>query len=232
MTEPVGEQTQLQALIAWLDQQSLRERLLIVGLGLAAIVVIWSELLMAAVDSRRVAAEEQLAPLAAKIKILELEIGALAKRVKLDPNEVKRDTLTALLADLENTHGALEKRTADLIPPSEMTSVVRELLGKESSLALLRMETLEPEPLLSSDAEIEGLEVTSTGDQVDALYKHSLSIELSGDFMATLRWLQTIEEIQWRFFWDDLVYSVEEYPVARVKVVLHSLSEEEDWIGG
>jgi MSHA biogenesis protein MshJ len=49
--------------------------------------------------------------------------------------------------------------------------------------------------------------------------------------MATLRYLQALEKLPWRFFWDSVSYQVMEYPDSVVRLELHTLSLSEDWIG-
>ena len=49
--------------------------------------------------------------------------------------------------------------------------------------------------------------------------------------MATLRYLQALEALPWRFFWDSVDYQVIAYPQSTVRLKLHTLSLSEDWIG-
>jgi len=49
---------------------------------------------------------------------------------------------------------------------------------------------------------------------------------LRGTFTDTLNYLTDIEKLPWRFFWDDLSYKVEKYPVGVVTIKINTLSEQ------
>ena len=59
------------------------------------------------------------------------------------------------------------------------------------------------------------------------MFRHDMLMEFRGDYMSTLRYLEMMEDLSWKFVWDDLQYKVEEYPDALVTVRFHTLSSEE-----
>ncbi|NOZ53973.1 MAG: hypothetical protein GXP08_12740 [Gammaproteobacteria bacterium] len=63
------------------------------------------------------------------------------------------------------------------------------------------------------------------------IFRHGIEIEFYGDFKSTLSYLQAVEALPWRFYWDEVNYSVEEYPRALVKVTLYTLSLDRGWLG-
>jgi MSHA biogenesis protein MshJ len=119
----------------------------------------------------------------------------------------------------------VDKRTEDLIPPAEMTRVLKQILLQQVGLRLVRLESLPVEPLFETP---EGVEVESEGDD---LFKHGVVIEVLGDYASTVLYLQAVETLPRRFFWESLDYEVTEYPTARVTLTLRSLSTQEGVVG-
>jgi MSHA biogenesis protein MshJ len=56
-------------------------------------------------------------------------------------------------------------------------------------------------------------------------------MEIRGGYLSTLRYLEELEDLPWRFFWKSLNYEVLEYPEARVVLTVETLSLREGWIG-
>jgi MSHA biogenesis protein MshJ len=59
-----------------------------------------------------------------------------------------------------------------------------------------------------------------------------VELELSGDYMDTLYFLQALEALPWRFFWDRVEYVAGEGETrGRLTLRLYTLGLEEAWIG-
>ena len=63
------------------------------------------------------------------------------------------------------------------------------------------------------------------------MFRHRVRMELSGDYLAVLRYLGALEQLPWRFQWDSLAVETDAYPVTRVVMYLSTLSLGEFWIG-
>ena len=92
---------------------------------------------------------------------------------------------------------------------------------------MLRLQTLDVQPLLDRDRD----EAIGVGEMQARLHSHGFALEFSGGYLATLNYLQALERLPWRFFWDSVSYEVEDYPRSLVRLRLHTLSLSEDWIG-
>lgn len=104
-----------------------------------------------------------------------------------------------------------------LIPPDTMATLLRELLGS-SDLTLVRFGALPAQPVNQAD----------TGEA--RLFRHQLEIELTGSFEALTSYLQTIETLPWRLFWDELGVETEQYPKLKIRLKVHTLSDQEAWL--
>ncbi len=230
----------LQALAARIDALSLRERVLLFLALVAVLYVLWEQTLMAPLERSRRAAEAAIAQASARIAALDREAQAILRRHREDPDAALRARLRALQERIAETDAALRRLTVDLIPPREMARVLEAMLTRDRGLRLLRLENRGRRPLIEpAPGEGEGKAATDgqgtqqvrAGADMPRIWRHDLRLELEGSFLDALRYLQALEGLRWRFFWDGVMVRVERYPEARVRIDVHTLSLEEGWIG-
>ena len=219
-------QARWQALMDRFANLSARERLLL----LVAIFAVSYQLADLVILDRQFRQMEQvngaMASDNAAMRRLNTELNALANSVQDDPNEPLRTAALQARSELEALHARLKAETRELISPQDMARFLEQLLLQEPQLTLMRLQTLDARPLLSEEAAVRGTDLLAV-----ALHRHDFAIEFAGDYMATLRYLQALEALPWRFFWDSVHYQVEDYPRSQVRLRLHTLSLSEDWIG-
>lgn len=219
-------QARWQAWMARLEALSARERVLI----LVAIFVMAYQLGDLVILDRQYRRVEQLnqemAQDHANIRRLSGELTALATQVQADPNRGLRTDIGQARDYIRRQQERLKALTDEMISPQDMARFLEELLVRDQQLSLLRLQTLGAEPLLP--ATTEAGDVAATGP---ALHRHGFEIEFAGGYMATLHYLEALEGLPWRFFWDSVDYEVTDYPSSVVRLKLHTLSFSEDWIG-
>ncbi len=161
----------------------------------------------------------------AAIARIDGELKAVALQAAQDPNAPLRTEIEQLRGEMDGLQARLSAATRELISPQDMARFLEELLVQEPELTLLRLQTLEVEPL--RDVPLQ----QGVADAAPMLHRHGFEIEFSGGYLATLRYLQALEALPWRFFWDSVDYEVVEYPDSKVRLRLHTLGLSEDWIG-
>ncbi len=219
----------IQAFRKWFNEQSLRERVLVMVVFSAAVFTFWDVAMMGPLRSQDTSMTDMIASLRSQVDALESETGQLSKDLEIDPNEDTRVRSTYLGRQIEQLDVRLEKRTYDLIPPTEMARVLREVLRQQSDLKLVRLESLPVESLFKED---EGEEQESGGDDDSTqVFRHGVIMELEGGYMSTLRYLKALEDLPWRFFFESIDYEVLDYPRASITLIVHSVSTQEAWIG-
>lgn len=162
----------------------------------------------------------------AAIVRLNTELNTLSRRVQDDPNQKLREQIRAARGEVDELQSRLQEVTGELISPQDMARFLEQLLVQESQLTMLRLQTLDVKPLLLGNTD-----ATKSRIQQAALHRHGFAIEFSGTYMATLHYLEMLERLPWRFFWDSVSYEVLDYPKSIVRLKLHTLSLSEDWIG-
>jgi len=156
------------------------------------------------------------------------QIATLVVQQPADPNDALRASIEALRQQVGREREALQAETESLISPRDMALFLEQLLLQERELELMSLKTLEPEAVNAGGREpVSGV----TPESATVLHRHGFDIVFSGSYLATLRYLESLEALPWRFFWDSVDYEVFDYPESTVRLRLHTLSLSEDWIG-
>ncbi len=221
----------VRATMRWVDEQPLRQRLLLLVAIVAVFFTLWDVVLMRSSKLREEQAESDTTRLEKQVKALELQAEATLKKLAADPNLERRKRKAELERQLADLDAGFDERTADLIPPSEMVRVLKELLGRESGLQLVRLESVPASALLAPDEESASEAKVDMGSGPVRLFRHGLVLEMSGDYLSVLRYIQAVEQLPWKFFWESMSYQVQQWPMGLITLKLLSLSSEEGWIG-
>lgn len=206
-------------LLAKIDALSLRERLLVLLTCLMLIAALWYALLMQPLAQRATQSRTEIAALedriAAANRSLEEQILQLG-----GGGADHRSRIASLQRRIDEINTTLGNHAAELIDPAEMARVLEGVLKEQSRLSLVRIRNTTPESLSTSDKE-DGA----------TFYRHGLEIEVEGSYAACLEYLDAIEALPWRLYWQMLEIEVIEYPQNRIRLEVSTLSLDEEWIG-
>ena len=120
-----------------------------------------------------------------------------------------------------------------------MSEVLEGMLAQKPAMVVRRIEALPAEPMLpetdrdssKSPAQSVHAPIVDSEPENAAVYRHGTRIELEGRFDDVVSFLESLEELPWSLFWDQLHYQVTDYPNAQVILVINTLSTREGWIG-
>ncbi len=208
----------LTKLRAQLEKMNVRERILVVGTGIIVIGTFWYVGLMeptlkdikrtrdeiAATQKRTESVNQNL-----EVQALQASSGAIGYREQYTLVKRRLDELKEQLGDY----------TAELIGPGEMARVLQGVLREQDNLRLISIRNLPAEQMAAQDG-------ANT-----IFYKHGLELEFEGGYFAALEYLEQIEELPWRIYWQVLELEVLEYPRNRIRIEVSTLSPYEEWIG-
>ncbi len=202
------------------DAMTLRERLLVWLVALLGIGAAWYLLLMAPTLKREARLATEIAETQQRIDGLSRGTEAQAALASGNRSVRDRRRLVEIEARRLEVEARLETRAADLIAPSQMAAVMKDLLVRQHGLSLVRLENLPPEALVETGA-----------DGRAALYRHGLRLKIEGSYLAALRYLDELEALPWRFSWALVDIDARDYPTSLIVIEVATLSLDEDWIG-
>lgn len=102
------------------------------------------------------------------------------------------------------------------IPIGEVVLLLRDLLTANNQLSLESLKVYPSELIKEKSNNNEEFE--------DAFEKSMISLTLKGTYSSIFDYLKKIEALEWSVFWEDVEYSVDQYPVAKVTIQLYTLS--------
>lgn len=211
--------------MVWLDARSLRERFILFIATIILIYVAWNSLFFKPIKTSIRKRQNQIVDITEKLQKIDAEItetvetlenisddgsGDLAERAKLIEQAKLLDEKLGLL-------------TSDLVSSNQMVTALRTILERQQRLHLISLDTAPAEVLDTSD---------DLADSIPGVYKHEITIVLLGDYFSVLNYLQSLEALGWRLFWDSMDYKVIAYPTAQITIKLHTLSTQKGFISG
>ncbi len=219
------------------EAYSLRERALLLLCVIAVVIGLWQWLFELPQEQRREQITQQRAAVANDMKAQQAQLAALVS-TEADGRPVRElEQLQGTLAELDESLASLSQ---GLVSADQLPQILQEVLISTTELRLRRVRTLPVEELplsrSSNDGEADGSDNRETdgsesGDTATGVYRHSVELEVSGDYFEVLGFLRRLESLSWRFYWDRLDYEVVDYPLGDIRLRVYTLSAEEGLLG-
>jgi MSHA biogenesis protein MshJ len=200
-----------------IDALELRERVLL----LAAIVAV----LFLSVDSagfQPTLKAQQVTE--ERVSELEMKLGALRQQAMLLSYKTDEDTLAAryrrrdtLAAELAALDARLVDQLGALVEPAQAAELLEQVLTRHRGLRITSLRA-SAEPLD---------EVAGNADQAGKLGRYQLNLVLEGGYLDLMRYLETLESMPWKFFWQTVDFQVNEYPRAVSRLQLYTLGAQD-----
>jgi MSHA biogenesis protein MshJ len=228
------------------DALSIRERALVAGAALIAVVMIWT---LAAFDP--ITKKERF--LNGEITSIQDAIAAAAQSMTdletTDPTSLALAKEKKLQAQLQEINTQLASRSGGLIEPERMVQVIHDVLAQQPGVTLISLQNKPVTSLIkpvaatdagahtATDAGTDAPVSEDTGDSVaettvaSGPYVHPVELIIEGQYLDVLQYLRTLEALPWRFNWKVFELNTTTYPLNRVRIEMSTLSMDKDWIG-
>ncbi|WP_070963209.1 type II secretion system protein GspM [Vibrio sonorensis] len=199
---------------------SQREKLLISLCGLVAIgfglyVFLLEPRVLSIRDLNR-----QLQIVKAQNQQLQGEILVLTAKLKKDPDRDIDLQLEELEAESDAISQQLTQKVENLVSPEKMAGLLEEVLSDIDQLRLKTLQSMPAKPILTKEG-------NSTG-----YYVHPVRIEISGGYFDILRYLEQLENVSVKYYWQRFKYEVTDYPQAEVVLEVYTLGSGQEFISG
>jgi len=218
----------MQDKIKWIadkiDALTLRERVLIFIALLVALQQGWDYFFWTPMLERQAKLQSQELALNKEMLQMQIDLKLLTAKASADPDKQVKQDIEILEKQLSTLNGQIQQESSGMVSPEQMARLLEEMLLSQKTLQLLRLETHDSVALIQSEKD------KQTPGKYQ-LYRHDFSIEFSGSYLATLKYLETLEGLETRFFWDEIEFGVENFPENKVRLKLYTLSLSDAWIG-
>jgi len=204
------------------NAMTLRERAMVAAALLALIILAWDQFLMRPLGERKMQLSQEVEAIQRNLKTL---ADAIEGRAQGNPLSVAMEKKASLSQSLASVDAQLQAESAGLIPPERMLQALRDVLDRQRGLRLISMRNF-PVTSLVAAADADGQQRTAAGPFV-----HSLELVIEGSYLDVLRYLDQVESLPWRFYWQMLELKTTDYPLNRVRIRLNTLSMEKELLG-
>ena len=216
---------QFERLAARFDALAIRERSIIFGCVLVAVVVVLYLIVLepSLAQKRRVAA--QLAEAQRGLQTL-LSLKTPAED-PLAARRAERDALRRQLADVDKTMAQIQR---GLVPPERTAKLLEDVLRRSRGLQLVSLRTL---PVKRFDPAGGGSEANSSQDAERQLYQHTFEMTVHGSYVELYDYLRMVEQLPWRLFWSRISVAVDkDQQQSRLVITLtvQTLSVSKAWL--
>jgi len=212
-----------------------REQYLLLLTGVVAIFFIISYIFIDDKSAKIISFDKQSRQMTSSNKTLDFSIKEYQTALKQDPNKDTVNQITQLETKLVKIDEQLVHLTTELISPSEMREALLRLLKLEPGVSLLSFELTGAKPLLDiaqQQSKSSVAQVTPTDEELGLnLYKHGIKIKLSGKYFQLRNYLRQLEQLSWKFFWQDFQFDVKDHPISEVEITIYSLGLNKEFIG-
>lgn len=217
--------TQISRMTQWYDGRPVRERVvLLIGAVLVTVFLVFY-LLVSPLDRKKAEIAQQLSALKTEMKALQLSEQVISARKDFDPDRKDSERLAVLLEESTNLERQLQKNIVNLVTPREMPELLKELLSRQDRLQFISLANLAPQRLQFDEKD-------NPDEFSPTLYRHSLCMTFSGDYLSLLKYLKQLEQLPRKIIWEKVEISSDEYPKSTVRLQVYTLSLKEGWIGG
>lgn len=208
----------------WVNTRAPRERIILALTVVIATVVGFSELYWSSQITKGDAYSEQLADSSRKRDTLTATLEALGREIEADPNNILRLQNSQLETQIASQEDELHGVVAQLVRPREMVDLLQQVLKQSRGVELIELENLAVEQVFGDgNADADGATIS--------LYRHQVRMVFSAEYFDTLGYLQNLESLGARLIFRRLDYKVDEYPRARVELIVETLGMDKEWLG-
>lgn len=209
---------------------SSRERMLIVAVLLFVLYFLMDQLLLSGLNTTQQSRQDTLSKLQQERLQLETQITLFSDLSSSDPDKAKKQQVQVLTSDLERLDDSLSKLSVGLIPADELPVMLQQALAQARDLSLIEVQTL-PITQLSLQGKVLNKDYSAfkpaADDQPAGVYKHPVAIHVKGSYFDIKRYIEALENLSWRLYWQELNYRVVDYPNAQAILQVYTLSTEE-----
>jgi MSHA biogenesis protein MshJ len=209
----VALKAQLRSWVDRIDALELRERVLLLLAGVVVLFLLVDSLALQPTLKAQQAAEQ-------RITDLELKLGAQRQQARLlgfkadeDPLASRNQHRDKLAADLAELDERILDQLGALVKPAQAAEVLKRMLSGHRGLKLTSLK--------ASTESLNELDISNHPD--GSLGRYQLDLAVEGGYLDVLRYLQALEAMPWKFFWQKVDFQALEYPRAVTRLRLYTL---------
>ena len=205
---------QLQQWNERIDALDLRERILLLAATVVFLFLIVDSLGLEPAFKSQQATEQRIAD-------IEMRLGTLHQQASLFNTESDHNPLASryesrgrLAAELSELDARITGQLGALVEPAQAAELLEQVLSGHRGLKL--------KSLQASSESLNNLGLQNNRNGTD-LGRYQLEMVVEGGYLDLLHYLQELEAMPWKFFWQKVNFRTTEYPRAETRLRLYTL---------
>lgn len=195
-----------------IDALSLRERGILLAVSLLVLYAIGDRLLLAPTLQRIEQRQTEITELQSRLTTLQARAGVMQQSGQ-DPLAQRRARITELETQLAAQDAQFEAQLGRLVSPEQAAPLLRDVVASSPGLRLLGLQSAAGAPLLTN------------GAHAGRIVRYDMDVRVEGGYLAALGYLQRLERLPWRLFWDGLELHVQEHPRSTTQLKVYTLGQ-------
>ncbi len=213
-----------QAITKWLNARHVRERTILLVAFVGVLGMAWLTFAHDAMVAVKAETSRLITIADSRITEEENRQAEIRNTYTTDPNTFALSRQRDLRDSMDSANTRLNQLYGELISPQQMSEMLTTILRRETRLKLISVQNVPPEALVTATTETP----TAPGVQV---FKHGMRMVFEGNFLETVRYLRSLEQLTGNFFWENLEFNLGTYPNGRINLEIYTLSTEQGFIG-
>lgn len=206
--------TSLHRLADYIDTLALRERVLLLAATIALLFFTVDTLALQAVLKSQQLAADRISELDSRLDVLRRHADLSHARRDIDPVQKRREQRDRLKQELSVMDQRIANQLGVLTESSRATEVLEQVLTGHSNLKLISLN--------AGTRAFDGQEIEP--DNRTALRRYQIELILDGDYKDVLAYLEQLEALPWKFFWQKIDFQRSGRAQARTHLQLYTLS--------
>ena len=209
-----------------IDAMALRERAMFFGAVALVLMTLLQVFLLDPMLSRRNQLTGQIAQQDDESKAILAQIQTLIRPDLPDQDALNRDRLKNLREQMAQLDRQLELQQRQFVAPGKIAAMLESMIGKNRKLQLLSLRNVPGGSVPKSGA---GAPPGGAGGGRE-IFRHTVELRVKGSYFDLLDYLDALERMPQRVFWDGFELSVAQYPQSVLKLTIYTLSPEKSWL--
>jgi MSHA biogenesis protein MshJ len=209
----VALRTRVQQAVERIDALELRERVLLLGAVVVVVFLVVDSFGLQPTLKAQQVKQQQISDLEMKLSALRTETSLLSFKSGDDPLQVRQNRRDTLAAELSGLDEQIVGQLGALVEPAQATELLKQVLSRHKGLRLTSLEAS------SAPLEAPDIETVDGGD----LGRYQLDLALEGGYLDVLHYLQALESMPWKFFWQNVDFRISQHPQAVTRLQLYTL---------
>jgi len=196
-----------------------RERGFLLAGGVFLVLLLGFSLFEAAIARQRLVVEK-IDQVRAENAMAKGQSEIIVRQLAEDPDAQAQIRIAQLLEETRALENELQGLNGSLVPPEQMAETLQELLDLDRGVTLVGLKTLP----------VSRLREGKLADDAAIVYKHGIEISVQGRYPDVLSYLDRLEKLPWRMYWNEARMDARDFPAVRMTVMVFTLSLGEDWL--